>query len=442
MSARSTVAIVGRPNVGKSTLFNRLVGRRHAIVHDKPGVTRDRITARTELAGKPVDLIDTGGLQLTGDVLGLNAQIFLAVEESDLLLLVVDGKEGRTAADESILSRLRRFDKPVVLVVNKSDVKAAIANESEFYGLGVAPQVLLSAEHGLGLSDLHDAAGGLLPEAEAELRDNDLPAIAIVGRPNVGKSSLLNRLLGEERALVSPTAGTTRDPLDTTVEYEGSEYRLVDTAGIRRRSKVADTPEELAVMMARRQLEQADLALLVLDASAGVTSGDLAIAGVAWELGCGILAIVNKWDLIEEVSRLRLEDDWDRLAELAARPARINLSAKSGRAVQKVFPAIRTLLADFQRQLGTSEVNRMFQRAAHRHQAPALRGKPWKFLYGTQVKTGPPTFMLFANRGLSKSDTYRRYLENSIRTELGCPGVPIRLKIRSKLPRDGLPLES
>ncbi len=439
----SVVAIVGRPNVGKSTLFNRIVGRRQAIVHDQPGVTRDRITARTELGGREVDLIDTGGLQLAEDTIGLNDQVFLAMEESDLLIFVVDGKDGRTAADELVLERIRGFAKPVILAVNKGDTKLAQANEVEFYALGVAPQVLISAEHGLGLPDLHEAAAELLPETAPGTRDPDVPSLAIVGRPNVGKSSLLNRLLGRDRALVSPVAGTTRDPLDSIVTHGDRRYRLVDTAGIRRRSQVSDAPEEIAVMMARRQLERAELALLVLDAAAGVTTGDLAIAGAAWEMGCGLLAVVNKWDLLEdEIVRARLEDDWGRLDELAARPRRVNISALTGRGIDKVFPAVEELWTDFIRELPTAEVNRLLQRAVTRHQAPAVRGKPWKLLYATQVKAAPPTFLLFANRGLARSDTYRRYLENFVRAELGCPGVPIRLKIKSRLPRtarSGLP---
>ncbi|MCP4201744.1 MAG: ribosome biogenesis GTPase Der [bacterium] len=431
-SIRATVAIVGRPNVGKSTLFNRLVGRRQAIVHDRPGVTRDRITGPTTLGERPVHLIDTGGLQMSEDILGLNEQVFLAVEESDLLLLVVDGKEGRSAGDEEVWQALRRYGKPTVLVINKGDVKVAEANQAEFFALGISPQVLVSAEHGLGLEELHRAVAELLPEQAVEEGAPDLPSLAIVGRPNVGKSSLLNRFVGADRALVSPLAGTTRDPVDSILEVGETTYRLVDTAGIRRRSQVSGEAEELAVMMARRQLERAELALLVVDAADGITTGDLAIAGAAWDLGRAMVILVNKWDLVDEEARRRLDDSWPRLAELAFEPERVNLSAETGRGLDKVFPAVERVRVAYRVSLATSEVNRIFQRAVSRHQAPAERGKPWNLLYATQVKTGPPTFVLFANRSLPRNASYRRYLENFLRRELGLSGVPIHLKIKTR----------
>ncbi len=439
MPVRATVAIVGRPNVGKSTLFNRLVGRRQAIVHDLPGVTRDRVTARTELGERPVHLIDTGGLQMGDDALGLNQQVFLAVEESDLLLLVVDGKDGLIAADREVWQALRRYGKPTVLVVNKGDVKAAVANESEFFELGVSPQILLSAEHGLGMPDLHEAAADLLPPAVEVEDEPEIPSLAIVGRPNVGKSSLLNRFVGADRALVSPVAGTTRDPVDSILTVGEATYRLIDTAGIRRRSQVSGEAEELAVMMARRQLERAELALLVVDAAAGLTTGDLAIAGAAWDMGRALVVLINKWDLIDEETRRQLEDSWPRLAELAFEPERVNLSAETGRGVDKVFPAVARALAAYRAELTTAEVNRIFQAAVSRHQAPAERGKPWNLLYATQVKKGPPTFVLFANRSLPRSNPYRRYLENYLRREVGLSGVPIRLKIKVRSRRGRKP---
>ncbi|MGH9381813.1 MAG: ribosome biogenesis GTPase Der [Thermoanaerobaculia bacterium] len=438
-SVRPTVAIVGRPNVGKSTLFNRLTGRRQAIVHDQPGVTRDRLAAVAELApDASVHLIDTGGLVPDGDdPLGLNRQVLFAVEESDLLLFVVDGKEGLLPADEQVWERLRRQGRPAILVVNKADTRRAEESYLEFYRLGLAPQLLVSSEHGLGIAALREAILERLPPRFSESAgpaalDPETPPVAIVGRPNVGKSSLLNRLVGSERSLVSETAGTTRDPVDTLVEHDGHRFLLVDTAGIRRRAKVHDAPEELAVMMARRQLERAQLAVLVVDADAGIMGGDMAVAGAAWEQGRGVLVAVNKWDLLDADRRERLEKDWPRLASLLADPLRLNVSAHTGRGVAGLLPALAQLHAAYRMQLDTGELNRMFERAVARHHAPSDRGRPWRMYYATQVATGPPTFMLFANRTLPRSSSYRRYLENQIRTHLQAPGVPIRLVIRKR----------
>jgi GTPase len=430
-----TVAIVGRPNVGKSTLFNRLLGRRQAIVHDLPGVTRDRITGIAHLDDdRPVQVVDTGGLVPGNDPLGLNEQVLLAVEESDLLLLVVDGREGLTAADQEVWGELRRRGKPAVLVVNKGDTTEARGRFPEFYQLGISPQLLVSAEHGGGIEDLRQAIRTIVPEVTAEAGGPlpEAPAIAIVGRPNVGKSSLLNRIVGRPRALVSPQAGTTRDPVDTLITRGDRTYLLIDTAGIRRRSQTSGVAEDLAVMMARRQIERAQVVVLVVDAAAGVTSGDLAIAGSIWELGRAAVAAINKWDLLDTEKRQALELSWERLDELLAGPERVNLSALSGRGVEKVFGAVDRALAAYHTRLGTGEVNRLFTAATTRVHPPSLGGRPWKMYYATQVSTAPPTFMLFANRTLPKNSHYRRYLENRLREELHLPGVPVRLVIRKR----------
>ncbi|MEZ5331340.1 MAG: ribosome biogenesis GTPase Der [Thermoanaerobaculia bacterium] len=428
-----TVAIVGRPNVGKSTLFNRLVGRRQSIVHDLPGVTRDRVTARIEVEGLAVHLIDTGGLVSGEDTLGLNRQVLAAVEESDVLIHVVDGRQGLVAADQEVVERLRPYGKPLILAVNKGDTAAARDAFDEFARLGVEPRILLSAEHGLGVGDLVEAVRERVPEGEAEPVP-DAPRLAIVGRPNVGKSSLLNRLTGDERSLVSEIPGTTRDPVDSLVERDGRRYLWVDTAGIRRRSKTADTAEELAVMMARRQIEAAELAVLVVDASQGVTGGDLAIAGSIWEQGRAAVVAVNKWDLLDEAARERLEVGWERLDGLLAGPRRVNVSATTGRAVEKLYPAIDETLGRFRLEVSTGELNRLLQGLLQRRRPPSLKGerKAWKLYYATQVSTGPPTFMLFANRVLPRASTYRRYLENGLRRALDVAGVPVRLVIRRR----------
>jgi len=432
MGVTPAVAIVGRPNVGKSTLFNRLLGRRKAIVHDKPGVTRDRITDVVEIDDeRHVLLIDTGGLVPGDDPLGLNQQVLLAVEECDLILLVVDGKDGLAAADEKVWHEIRPFGKPTILVVNKADTRAAQESQYEFYQLGIEPLVLLSAEHNVGVGELREQVVQLLPAPE-EAEEAVGPRLAIVGRPNVGKSSLLNRLLGQERALVSEMPGTTRDPIHTVVYWDEKPFVLIDTAGIRRRSQTADPPEEVAIMMARRQLEQSDLALLVVDASQGVTSGDLAIAGTAWELGRACLVLANKWDLVDEDKREKLEETWLRLDDTLSDPIRVNISALTGRGIQKVFPAVGELLERCHLQLGTADINRLFEAILRRHSPPAIDGKEWRVLYATQVKTAPPTFMLFANRKLPRQSHYRRYLENSLRRELGLEGVPIRLVVRHR----------
>jgi GTP-binding protein len=432
VSLTPTVAIVGRPNVGKSTLFNRLLGRRQAIVHDQPGMTRDRITGIAELDGdRRFQVIDTGGLVPGDDPLDLSQQVFLAVEESDLLLFLVDGRDGLVTADEAAWERLRRTGKPALLVVNKGDTREARSRFPEFYRLGIDPQLLVSAEHGQGVEQLREALALALPEVPPEVRA-DSPAIAIVGRPNVGKSSLLNRIAGQPRALVSPQAGTTRDPVDTSIERGGRSYLLIDTAGIRRRSQTSGAPEELAVMMARRQIERAQLAVLVIDATQGVTSGDLAIAGTIWELGRAAVLAINKWDLLDGESRARLELSFERLDEHLAHPRRVNVSALTGRGVEKLFPAIDVTLAGHGMKLGTAEVNRLFEGAIRRVSPPSLGGRPWKLYYATQVSSEPPTFMLFSNRALPRNHHYRRYLENRLREELDLAGVPLRLVVRRR----------
>ena len=429
----AAVAIVGRPNVGKSTLFNRLIGRRQAIVHGTPGVTRDRLVGRFELDGRGVvELIDTGGLVPGDDPLGLNAQVEFAIEESDALLLVVDGREGLAAGDEQVMDRLRGHGLPIVVVVNKADTKAAQEGYQEFYALGAEGLVLVSAEHGAGLGDLHEELAAHLPPAGPAF-EPEASGVAVVGRPNVGKSSVINRLLGSERTLVSPTAGTTRDPIDSLLQRaDGPDYLLVDTAGIRRRSQVQDAPEELAVMLARRQIERAELVVLVVDASQGITAGDLGIADAAWQAGRSAVIACNKWDLLDTDGRERLEAGWERLAEVFARPSRVNVSALTGRGMGGVLPALDRVRERHGLRVSTSELNRVIHRIVARHQPPAERGRPWRFFYAAQVRGTPPTFLLFANRRLKRGHTYRKYLENQLRRAFDLPGVPLRLVVRER----------
>jgi GTPase len=432
MSLTPNVAIVGRPNVGKSTLFNRLLGKRQAIVHDLPGITRDRITGTIHLTeDRPVQIVDTGGLVPGDDPIGLNQQVFMAVEESDLLIFLVDGKQGLVSADEEVWSHFRRYGKPAILVVNKADTKEARSRFPEFYSLGIDRQILVSAEHGGGIEDLRDALALALPEIP-DVKVSDAPPIAIVGRPNVGKSSLLNKISGQNRSLVSPIAGTTRDPVDTLIERGDKSYLLIDTAGIRRRSQVSGAPEELAVMMARRQIERAQVAVLVIDAAAGVTSGDLAIAGSIWELGRAAVVAINKWDLLDEEAREKLELSFERMDELLATPGRVNVSALTGRSIEKLWAPIDQALAAYHLKLSTGQLNRLFEGFVKKVSPPALGGAPWKLYYVTQVSSAPPTFMLFANRTLPRNSHYRRYLENRLREALNLAGVPLRLVVRRR----------
>jgi len=428
------IAIVGRPNVGKSTLFNRLVRARRSIVHDQPGVTRDRIVAPSEISpGRTVLWIDTGGLVPDDEASGLNEQVYLALEEADLVLLLVDGTTGPTPADQRVVDELRRLDKPVALAVNKSDTRQGREGAGEFWSLGLGEPVAISAEHGLGIGELEEHIASMLPPTtEASPQPDDEIAVAIVGRPNVGKSSLLNRILGESRVLVSPIPGTTRDPVDTHLNRAEGQFLLIDTAGIRRRSKVSGAPEELAVLMARRQIERAEVAVLVLDASEGVTSGDLAVAGAIWESGRAAVVAVNKWDLLDEAARETLERGWPRLATLLADPRRVNLSAVTGRGVENLFEHILAARSSWQAEISTGELNRLLETWIGRHSPPVIDGKLWKVLYATQVAVRPPTLLLFANRALPVTHPYRRYLENRLRETLDLRGVPVRLVVRRR----------
>ncbi|MEO8276948.1 MAG: ribosome biogenesis GTPase Der [Thermoanaerobaculia bacterium] len=433
MTTTSAVSIVGRPNVGKSTIFNRLVGRKQAIVHDQPGVTRDRNVAEGKLADDwPVHWIDTGGLMFDEDPLGLNQQVRNAIDESDLVLLVVDGREGLVPADQRIVEQLRPLGKKVLLLVNKGESSRVAQGMGEFYALGYPEPILISAEHGQGFDELRTRIRAVLPKRIAEPLDTEAPPVAIVGRPNVGKSSLLNRILGENRVLVSPVAGTTRDPIDTLVERDGKRFLFIDTAGIRRRAKVSGTPEDLAVMFAKRQVERAEVALLVVEAPLGITSSDLAIAGAIWEAGRAAVVVVNKWDLLDDISRERLDASWLRLVEILADPPRINLSALNGRGVEKIFPAVEMARARFRAQMTTGELNRLLEDAVAAHSTPTVNHRPWKIFYSAQVTSGPPTFMVFANRTLPHSHPYRRYLENRLREKLDLAGIPVRLVIRAR----------
>ncbi len=429
-----TVALVGRPNVGKSTLFNRLARSRKALTHDVPGVTRDRVAAEAERpSGGLVVLVDTGGFdpesQATIPAL-VREQALVAVEQAQVVLLVVDGAEGLVPADQELAELLHRSGKPSIVVVNKADRKDARFGSSDFLSLGF-PVVAVSAEHGKGIEDLWGQVEALLPPPEVvELPPPEL-AVAIVGRPNVGKSSLLNRLLGEERVLVSEIPGTTRDAVDTPVTFGGKRLLLVDTAGIRRKGRTEKGVEVLSVVMARKAIERAQVCLLVLDGSEGVTAQDAHVAGLVQEAGKGVVVVVNKSDLLSREDKNRLVGDVEfKLKFLKDTPC-LFVSARTGKGVGKLLPEALRVGENFQRRIGTGELNRVLREAWESHPPPGGKG-PAKLYYATQVGTSPPRFKLFTNLKGELHFSYLRFLENAMRRAFPLAGVPVRFIIAGK----------
>ena len=442
MKRQPVIVIVGRPNVGKSTLFNRLTRSRRALVHDLPGVTRDRIIGEAPWRGGTAIVIDTGGLLFEDtDVFVplIRTQADLAAREADAVVFLVDGQTGLMPEDQEISRWLRTVDVPVVIAVNKSDRSGVEEQAYEFFSLGFGGSAVISAEHGLGLAELWDALephlGG---EAESDEGDQDEDPrearIAIIGRPNVGKSSLLNQLVGDERVLVSAVPGTTRDAVDAVLERDDVFFRLVDTAGIRRKGKTEKGPEVLSVVMARKHLERAHVCLLVVDAVEGITNQDAHVAGYAWEAGRGLIVVVNKWDLIEnrEVVRARIEDQIARNMKFMRHAPVVFLSALTGKGVHKLFPVMAALHTARGQRISTPDLNRMLK-AAWEQRPPSMQGrKEPKFYYATQIQHAPPKFMLFTNLPGKPHFSYLRYLENILRENLGLDGVPIRVMIKGR----------
>jgi len=431
------VAIVGRPNVGKSTLFNRIVGRREAIVGSHYGMTRDRHTAEADWNGVPFVLVDTGGIEQgsSEDLMRqVEEQVMLAVDIADVALLVVDGRQGLLPVDREIANQLRRRGVTPLLAINKCDKQDSGAElQLAFHELGVELMFPISAEHGYGVADLLDTLVARLPQGEIEEGEGaDLTRVAFVGRPNVGKSSLVNALLGAERVIVSDMPGTTRDSIDTLLEHDGSRYLLVDTAGIRKRARIDTHAEIASVAMARRRLTQADVALLVIDAQDGVTRQDLHVAAEADEMGCGLIVVVNKWDTVSESeSRLRHEVQQymrERLGRM--RYARVAItSATEGTGVEELLPLVDEVAAARARRVPTADLNAAFEKMLGRH-APAggTGGSAPKYL--TQVGINPPRFVAFAGgRGAGRGD-YTRYLENRLRDQFDFEGTPLVVKLR------------
>jgi GTP-binding protein len=430
------IALVGRPNVGKSTLFNRICGRRQAITDGRPGSTRDRNYAQVEWQGRQFEVIDTGGLLLGTDdpLLGpATHQAELAIAEADVVLLVVDARDGLLPDDEAIARRLRRDGKQVHLVVNKVEDRDQDTNE--FSRLGWGEGTLISAEHGQGVGDLLDAALEGLPRAEASPEAKPPVSVALVGRPNVGKSSLLNRLVGRERAVVSAVPGTTRDTVDELFERRGRRYRLVDTAGIRRVRLLKENVDHVSVVLARRAIARADVAVLVLDAESGLREMDATIGGEVKDAGAGVVVAVNKWDLASErglKERRFGESVRDDLKFLPWAPV-VFISAKSGRGIGTLLEAVDRVAAARTSRVTTGELNRVIARAADLHvPRPAKGNHPVKILFASQIGTAPPTIALKINSVGDLHFSYLRFLENRIREAFGFEGTPIRLKVRGR----------
>lgn len=436
------VAVVGRPNVGKSTLFNRLIGERRAIVQDEPGTTRDRVYGEVEWNGVEFALVDTGGiivdergaeLDLSAISAGTRKQAEFAIEEADVIVMVVDAVDGATTSDMAIADLVRRTAKPVVLAANKAESSSRAANAVDFFSLGLTDPIVVSSLHGRGTGDLLDAIVAALPEHEEE-PETVGPRIAIVGRPNVGKSRLLNTLLGQERAIVSDVPGTTRDSLDTELVWEGQQVTLIDTAGIRRRGKVEPGIEKYSVLRSMRAITRADIALLVVDATEGFTSQDLHIAGYIADEARGMVLVVNKWDLVEKDGKTMEQYKAAAAEALDFMPyvPVVFISAKFNQRVPQVMERALLVVEERKKRVPTAALNKMLREAVEKHAPPSRPGKWVKFFYATQVDVSPPSFVFFCNHAEDVHFSYRRYLENQLREQLGFIGTPIRMRFRNR----------
>ncbi|HCF99938.1 MAG TPA: ribosome biogenesis GTPase Der [Chloroflexi bacterium] len=434
---RPLVALVGRPNVGKSTLFNRLVGARVAIVEDFPGTTRDRLHGTFDWRGRIASVVDTGGIVpgVSEDVTeSVFEQIQIAIEEADTIVFVLDSRTGVTPVDEDIADMLRRTSKPLILAVNKVDNVKQESSALEFHALGLGDPIPVSAERGLGVGDLLDAIVDTLPPAIEEEAETDSVRVAIVGRPNVGKSSLVNALVGKKRTVVSPTPGTTRDAIDTEIELDEQRVILVDTAGIRRRGKVEQGIERYSVIRALRAVERCDVAVLLVDATVPVAAQDAHLAGFVHEEAKGLVVAVNKWDLIPKESNTM--GQYERMLREAYKfmpyiPI-VFISAKTGQRIQNVLQLALQIRAERMKRVPTGPLNDAVQRALHEHQAPSHRGRLLKLLYITQVGVDPPTFVVKVNEPDLAHFGFKRYLENRLRDRFGFFGTPIRLYFRAR----------
>ena len=436
--AKPTVAIIGKPNVGKSTFFNYIVGSRISIVEDTPGVTRDRVYAETNWRGRNFTVVDTAGIEPESDdtiISQMREQAKIAIDIADVILFLTDVKQGVTSADQEIAIMLKKSKKPVVLVCNKADNMSRDRNEIyEFYNLGMGEPYPVSAANALGIGDVLDALYENFPEKSDDEDDDGRIKVAVIGKPNVGKSSLINKILGENRTIVSNIAGTTRDAIDTEYENEYGKYVLIDTAGIRRKSKVSESIEKFSIMRTLLAIERADVCLMMIDANEGVTDQDAKIAGEAHEAGKGIIIVVNKWDEYEkETGTLEKykKDIYAKLSYLSYAPV-IFISAKTGQRVDKLFNIINNVAEQNAMRVSTATLNQVINEAIAIVQPPTDKGKRLKILYGTQVSTKPPTFVIFVNNKELFHFSYERYLVNQIRKEFGLEGTPVRIIAREK----------
>lgn len=452
---KPVIVLVGRPNVGKSTLFNRLVGERLAITDDVPGTTRDRLVGEGDWAGHDFFVVDTGGIDPTKQraqqplsigskefVQDIRTQAEVAMEEADVIFFIVDAQAGVTQADIEIEQILRRRQTrvngeafpPILLVANKADSESARLNAIDFYSLSHGDPYPISAIHGTGTGDLLDAAVALFPhKIDEEVEDNSIK-VAIVGKPNAGKSSLLNKLVGQERAIVSNIPGTTRDAIDTTINFEGQDVTLIDTAGIRKRGSIVPGVEKFSVLRAMQAIERCHVALLVIDATTSITAQDEHIAGFIQEARKSVILIVNKWDLVEKDSYTSIAFEETVRQQLNFLPyiPILFISAETGQRVNQVLPLVKKVQEQRLLRIGTGPLNRILQEAQDLHQAPSGTGKPFRIYYGTQVRVDPPTFMLYCNNPTLSHFTYMRFLENQIRKEFPYTGTPIRLVLKKR----------
>jgi len=431
------VAIVGRPNVGKSTLFNRILGERRAIVEDIPGVTRDRNYAEVTRYDRPFTLIDTGGFEPISEdrlLIQMREQSQLAIEEADLILFVMDGREGVTPSDAEVIKMLRRVEKPVLYIVNKIDGDKQEDLVAEFYETGAEQLYSLSAEHGRGIRELMDQILEYLPPGPESVDVEGETRIAIIGRPNVGKSSLVNKLLGKERVVANPMAGTTRDSIDSVFNFNKKRYVLIDTAGIRRKGKVSQKLEKFSVVQALKAMERAHVVLAVVDAEQGISEQDLTVAGYAFEKGRAVLLVVNKWDLVEKDGTTMgsyVKDLRHRFKFLGEVPI-LFVSALTGQRVAKIMAEVEAVADEFNRKVSTSALNKVLQDAVEAHPPAMFQGKRLKFFYITQTAVRPPTFIIFVNKSEGVHFSYQRYLNNKIRDAFGFVGVPFRVQYRDR----------